>query len=101
MRQPELARLGPEQLLVRIGRDLRDLVGAEGTPVFIRHTHWPRAIPQYVPGFERWQEQIAGLENRHAGLFIGGNARDGISVPDCVKSGQKLAGRTLEMPTKA
>jgi protoporphyrinogen/coproporphyrinogen III oxidase len=101
MRQPELARLGPEQLLVRIGRDLRDLVGAEGTPVFIRHTHWPRAIPQYVPGFERWQEQIAGLENRHAGLFIGGNARDGISVPDCVKSGQKLAGRTLEMLTKA
>ena len=28
-----------------------------------------------------------------AGLFIGGNVRDGISLPDCVKSGQKLADR--------
>ncbi|HEY8996014.1 MAG TPA: protoporphyrinogen oxidase [Lacunisphaera sp.] len=95
MRQPDLARLGPEQLLARIGRDLKDLVGVESPPVFMRHTHWPRAIPQYVPGFERWLEQISALENRHAGLFIGGNARDGISVPDCVKSGQKLAERVL------
>jgi protoporphyrinogen/coproporphyrinogen III oxidase len=101
MRQPDLARLEPAELLPRIGRDLKDLVGAEGAPVFMRHTYWPRAIPQYVPGFERWQEQIVALENRHDRLFIGGNARDGISVPDCVKSGQRLAGRVLETAAKA
>jgi oxygen-dependent protoporphyrinogen oxidase len=95
MRQPELARLAPDQILARITPDLRDLVGAEGAPVFMRHAFWPRAIPQYVPGFERWLEAITTLENRHPGLFIGGNARDGISVPDCIKSGQKLAERVL------
>ena len=99
-RQPDHARLTPEQLLARIDRDLRELVGATGAPVFMRHTFWPRAIPQYVPGYERWQEQATALENAHAGLFIGGNARDGISVPDCVKSGQKLAGRTIEYAAK-
>lgn len=92
-RQPEHARLSAKDLLALIDRDLRDLVGATGAPVYLRHSQWPRAIPQYVPGYERWLEQITGLEARHAGLFIGGNARDGISVPDCVKSGEKLAGR--------
>jgi oxygen-dependent protoporphyrinogen oxidase len=98
MRQPELARLGTPELLARIDQDLRDLVGAQGAPVFVRHNFWPRAIPQYVLGYERWLEQITALENRHAGLFIGGNTRDGISVPDCVKSGNKLAARVRGAP---
>ncbi|HWA27077.1 MAG TPA: protoporphyrinogen oxidase [Lacunisphaera sp.] len=92
-RQPDLARLAPDQLLARIDRDLRELVGVNGEPVYLRHHTWPRAIPQYVLGYERWQDQVAALENAQAGLFIGGNARDGISVPDCVKSGEKLATR--------
>ena len=99
-RQPDHARLSPEQLLAKIDRDLRDLVGATGAPVFMRHTFWPRAIPQYVPGYERWQEQATALENAHVGLFIGGNARDGISVPDCVKSGGKLAERVTAYTAK-
>lgn len=95
LRQPESARLEPDALLARITPDLRDLVGAEGAPVFVRRTFWPRAIPQYIPGYGRWLDQMTELENRHAGLFIGGNARDGISVPDCIKSGNRLAGRVL------
>jgi len=94
-RQPDHARLTAEQLLAQIDRDLRDLVGVKGAPVFVRHNFWPRAIPQYIPGYERWQEQITALEARHDGLFIGGNARDGISVPDCVKSGGRLAQKAM------
>jgi oxygen-dependent protoporphyrinogen oxidase len=93
MRQPELGRLPPEQILAAIDQDLRDLVGVQGAPVFVRHNFWPRAIPQYVLGFERWLEVMTGFEDRHAGLFIGGNVRDGISVPDCIKSGLRLAAR--------
>lgn len=95
MRQPELARLAAPELLARIDQDLRDLVGVQGAPVFMRHSFWPRAIPQYVLGYERWLEQITALESRHRGIFIGGNTRDGISVPDCVKSGNKLAERVV------
>ena len=100
-RQPAHAHLSAPELLARIDRDLRDLVGATGAPVFMRHSQWPRAIPQYVPGYERWLDQITTLETRHAGLFIGGNARDGISVPDCVKSGGRLARTVTEYIAKA
>ena len=91
MRQPAHARLTTPQLLERIARDLRELVGVQGDPAFVRHSYWPRAIPQYVLGYEQWKETMDTLERNHSRLFIGGNARDGVSLPDCVKSGLKLA----------
>lgn len=100
MRQPEHARLSTEQLLARIDRDLRELVGVKGKPVFVHHTFWPRAIPQYQIGYERHLETMSGLEHRTSGLFIGGQCRDGISLPDCCKSGEKLANRVAEFAAK-
>lgn len=93
MRQPEHARLATPQLLERIGRDLRELVGASGEPVFVKHSFWPKAIPQYQLGYESHLETMTRLEQAHAGLFLGGQVRDGISVPDCVKAGCRLADR--------
>jgi len=93
MRQPEHARLNTEQLLARVRRDLTELVGVSGDPVFVKHTFWPRAIPQYQIGYERHVETMTRLEQASPGLFIGGQCRDGISLPDCCKSGEKLAAR--------
>jgi oxygen-dependent protoporphyrinogen oxidase len=93
MRQPEHARLNTEQLLARVRRDLTELVGVTGDPVFVKHTFWPRAIPQYQIGYERHVETMTRLEQASPGLFIGGQCRDGISLPDCCKSGEKLAAR--------
>lgn len=89
--RPEMGRLETTELVERVLPDLRDLLGVDGAPVFTRHTFWPRAIPQYNVGHERFLEPIARCENTHDGLFIGGNARDGISLPDCLKSGTELA----------
>jgi oxygen-dependent protoporphyrinogen oxidase len=96
MRQPDAARLPTPELLARVLPDLRDLLGITGDPVFTHHTFWPKAIPQYNVGHDRFLEPLTQCENRHNGLFIGGNARDGISLPDCIRSGQKLAGRAAE-----
>ncbi|MDP2136862.1 MAG: protoporphyrinogen oxidase [Candidatus Didemnitutus sp.] len=96
MRQPEHARLSTPQLLSHIADDLRDLVGVTGDPVFVKHTVWPRAIPQYQIGYERHFEKMKQLEAEYPALFIGGQARDGISLPDCCKSGAKLAKRVVE-----
>jgi oxygen-dependent protoporphyrinogen oxidase len=95
-RQPENARLATPELLRRIAGDLRDLIGATGEPAYVRHTVWPRAIPQYVLGYERYREAMEAAERDVPGLFIGGNVRDGISLPDCVKSGAALAQRALD-----
>ena len=76
LRQPETARLATNELLARIAPDLHELVGVNTPPAFVKHTYWPRAIPQYVLGYERYLEAINQLELSTSGLFIGGNVRD-------------------------
>lgn len=97
-RQPEIARQSAEQLLATVDRDLRELLGVTGKPVFQRHTFWPRAIPQYNLGYERPLETMAVAERTYPGLFIGGQARDGIALPACLAAGEKLAQRVLGAP---
>jgi oxygen-dependent protoporphyrinogen oxidase len=101
MRQPEAARLAVPELLAHVMPDLRELLGITGDPVFSHHTFWPKAIPQYNVGHDRFIEPLTQCENRHDGLFIGGNARDGISLPDCVRSGQKLAQRAADYTARS
>jgi protoporphyrinogen/coproporphyrinogen III oxidase len=91
--QPEIARLTRDELVGRVCGDLRALLGAKGEPAFVRHALWPRAIPQYNLGYGRHLEAIGACERGHPGLFIGGNARDGISLSDCILSGAALAKR--------
>ena len=93
LRQPDSARLDTDALLARISPDLRDLVGVTTPPAFVKHTFWPKAIPQYILGYERYLDAINRLELSTHGIFIGGNVRDGISLQDCIKSGEKLAER--------
>jgi oxygen-dependent protoporphyrinogen oxidase len=92
-RQPELARLPADKLLTTIDRDLRELLGISGAPVFQRHTFWARAIPQYNIGHENHLATMAACERAHPGLLLGGQARDGISLPACLAAGEKLAAR--------
>jgi oxygen-dependent protoporphyrinogen oxidase len=91
--KPEIARMADDQLIERVCGDLRELVGAEGKPAFARRTSWPRAIPQYNLGYGRHLEAMAECERSHPGFYIGGNIKDGISLPDCILSGTSLAKR--------
>lgn len=95
MRQPEIARLSPDELLAKITPDLRELLGVSGEPVYRRCHRWPQAIPQYNLGYERHLEAMASCERAHPGLCIGGNARDGIAVPSCLISGLRLADKAV------
>ena len=94
-RQPEIASLPPERLLAHIRSDLVELLGVTGDPVFSRHTFWPRAIPQYNLGYEHYLGAMAACERANPGLFIGGQARDGIALPACVAAGETLAARAV------
>jgi protoporphyrinogen/coproporphyrinogen III oxidase len=92
-RNPELARLPTDQLLATIQPDLQQLLGVVEEPVFHRHTFWPRAIPQYNLGHEHHLETMAKVERRYPGFYIGGQVRDGISLPACIAAGERLASR--------
>ena len=90
-RNPDLARLATDALAAAIEPDLRQLLGVRAPPVFRRHTFWPRAIPQYDLGYERHLAAIADVERAYPGLRIGGQVRDGISLPACIAAGERMA----------
>ncbi|MFI5356970.1 MAG: protoporphyrinogen oxidase [Opitutales bacterium] len=94
-RQPEVAMLELPALLRRIQPDLVQLLGVTGEPLFLRHTLWPQAIPQYNLGYERYFDTMNAAETGHPGFLIGGQARDGIAVSACIAAGEKLARRAL------
>lgn len=88
-RQPELAGLDQAELLERILPELNSLLGIDGKPEVTFHRHWPRAIPQYTRGYDRYLETVGRLKGD--GLFFSGNYLGGVSLPDCITSGDKTA----------
>jgi protoporphyrinogen/coproporphyrinogen III oxidase len=92
---PGIAGLPRDELARRVCDDLEALLGARGKPAILRHTLWPRGIPQYNLGFERHLAAMAECERVHPGILIGGSVRDGIAIPECLASGASLAGRAM------
>lgn len=86
-RQPDLATLASEELIDLVKRELSDLLGVTGSPVFVDHIYWPNSIPQYTPDYGNVLAAIEKLEREHSGLSLIGNFRGGISVPDCIGNG--------------
>jgi oxygen-dependent protoporphyrinogen oxidase len=90
-RQPELAALDDAALTTLVREELRRFLGVDGTPAIVRVQRWPRAIPQYAPGHQRFLTAMERLETAAPGVFVGGNCRDGISLPNCIAAGYRLA----------
>ena len=90
MRQPELAEMKSEKLFEIVLNELSDILKISGNPVFREHIFWPKAIPQYEPGYDEIINGFEKLEKEFKGLYFAGNFRGGISVPDCIKNGIAL-----------
>jgi protoporphyrinogen/coproporphyrinogen III oxidase len=100
-RAPQLTHLDDQELLRVVQDELTHLVGAKGRPVFSHVQRWPRAIPQYEIGYERFKAAALRIEAGSPGLFMGGNSLDGISLANCIASGRRLseAVKTFVGPT--
>lgn len=91
MRDPSLARRDDADVLQLVQGELVKLLGVRAAPVYTHVKRWPRAIPQYTLGYERFKTAITDVEAAAPGIFIGGNCRDGISLANCIGSGRRLA----------
>lgn len=93
-RSPELAGLAEHELIAMVQAELAELVGAQGAPVFSHVKRYAQGIPQYPVGHhlvvERLRQELSAL-----GLFLAGNAWDGIGVNDCVAAAAARAGVIL------
>ncbi len=96
MTRPDLGRAPIEQLMPLVQRELAELLGVSGDPVYQRHHNWPRAIPQYNLGYGRFLDAMTRFEETHPGLLIGGHVRDGIALSACLSAGRKLAERASD-----
>jgi len=100
-RHPEIAREDSATLVGHVLHDLRALLGVRGDPTFIKHVYWPRAIPQYTLGYQTVKDAADATETANPGLYLVGNYRNGVSIGDCIASGQQTAERVAAYLTRA
>jgi len=96
-RNPSLAEQSPAARRDVVERDLDRLLGVDGEPVFTRHVHWPRAIPQYTLDYANVKDTLNALETQHNRLLFAGNYREGVAVGDAMASGASAAQQVLEL----
>jgi len=95
---PALMALPDDALVGLVHDELRDLLGAEGAPVFSRVYRWGKAIPRYAVGhLERVRRAEAALRALPS-IAIAGAGYRGIGVPDCIRQGRAAAAALLGMP---
>lgn len=94
-REPATGRMETAEVLPLVLRDLRELIGATGTPSFVHHQRWARAIPQYQLGHDAVVSGAARAESACPGLYLTGQWRAGVALGECIAQGQEMAARVV------
>ena len=95
-RDPRRLEASDEELIDTAQRDLSDLLGISGSPIFSRFYRWTRQSPQYEVGH---LHRIASIERRLLalpGLFVTGSGFKAIGIPDCISDGRATAARAAD-----
>ena len=95
-RQPEICNLDDAQLQKTVLEELQSIMRIEGEPYFVQINRWQKAIPQYELGYYKIEQEMDKFEKNFRGTFLCANFRGGISVGDCVMSGESVARRIDE-----
>jgi oxygen-dependent protoporphyrinogen oxidase len=89
--QPEAGAAPTDAALASVRPALAQLLGVKGDPVFVRHTRWPRAIPQYDRQHAAFLAALESAEAAHPGLHFAGNFRGGPGLSDVIGNSLRLA----------
>lgn len=93
---PGAIQLSEEEVRRRTLVDLREIMGIEAPPEFVRIFRHPQAIPQYLSGHARRLAAIAERLPAHRGLFLTGNAFYGVGLNDCVHAANQAAAQVVK-----
>ena len=88
---PEYVKLGDDEVIARVKRDLKVTMGIDCDPSFVRVFRHHRAIPQYTVGHGQRLRALDELLAKHPGLFLTGNSYRGIGLNDCVAAAERSA----------
>ncbi len=77
-------------------QDLTKTIGIDGVPVMTVVTRWKNAMPQYTVGHEAKVERVKHeLQEHFPTVKLSGSSFEGISIPECVEQGKKVANELL------
>ena len=94
---PQTALLDDEQLVDLVRGELRDVLGARGTPQIVQIDRWLGAMPQYTVGHVERVDAIRRLVAQRRGLALAGAAYEGVGIPQVIASGQSAAALVSEV----
>jgi oxygen-dependent protoporphyrinogen oxidase len=89
-----------EQIQLSVQKELQELIGVQGNPIFQQVIRWTRAMPQYHVGHLQRVDEIQQDVARYPGLELAGNGLHGVGIPQCIHSGESAAERLLNSGAK-
>jgi oxygen-dependent protoporphyrinogen oxidase len=86
-KNPSLAGESEDRLVEHTCQDLRTILGLRGKPTFRHLSIYPKAIPQYEVGYQRFKDLMDQAEQAMPGFYLAGHFRHGISLSDSIHAG--------------
>lgn len=94
---PDAIELSEDEVRSRTMTDLKQIMGIDVEPDFVRVFRHRKAIPQYVVGHASRLQQIEENLAASPGLFLTGNAFGGVGLNDCVNASNQVAEKVVEL----
>jgi len=95
-RDPRRLDASDAELIDTARRELSDLLGIPGSPLFSRVYRWTRQSPQYEVGHLHRVVSIDRRLNALPGLFVTGSGFKAVGIPDCISDGRATAARVAD-----
>jgi oxygen-dependent protoporphyrinogen oxidase len=89
-----------EAVIAAVIEELREIAGVTAAPRFTRIARWPRSMAQYTVGHPARQAELEERIAQLPGLYVAGNAYQGIGIPDCIRMGRAAAENILSASSR-
>jgi|SRR5271157_1448097 len=85
-----------EAVAAMVTDELREIAQVTAPARFHRIFRWPRSMAQYTVGHPARLREMEQRAASAAGLYLAGNAYQGIGIPDCIRMGRAAAEKILQ-----
>jgi oxygen-dependent protoporphyrinogen oxidase len=90
-KKPGIVEMPDEEIRKIVLKEVSDTLHQSAGPDLFRIFRYVRAIPQYEKSSGERLQSVKRIEERHAGLILAGNIRDGIGMSDRVKQAKHIS----------
>lgn len=88
-------KMDGKDIVARVRKDLRSLLGVRGEPLFSELKRHPRTMPQYEVGHEAAAGKIERAREKWPGLHFAAGYLGGVGIPDRIHQGEEAADRII------